>query len=95
MQIMAVQRRLPELRREVKTLRRELGNLLQRAADSSESAAANEFGGSGPVGNEKPGRPDDSAKVLGGESRSDSDAVESVQDSREHPRCLPFRRPAA
>jgi len=95
MQIMAVQRRLPELRREVKTLRRELGNLLQRAADSSESAAANEFGGSGPVGNEKPGRPDDSAKVLGGESRSDSDAVESEQDSREHPRCLPFRRPAA
>lgn len=89
MQIMAVQRRLPELRREVKSLRRDLENRLSQAVPAADDNPSSET----PVaGGNTADAVDVQGDTISGQTASDS-ATEN--ESRQVPHCIPFRRPAA
>ncbi len=83
MQIMAVQRRLPDLRREVKALRRELADLRQQRCATGDVA-----GGSYSRGAATSGKTAPSSAGLDNSDAGDEPAAGPQ-------RCIPFRRPAA
>jgi UDP-3-O-[3-hydroxymyristoyl] glucosamine N-acyltransferase len=88
MQIMAVQRRLPELRREVKTLRRELGNLRHNADPQTDSASDRPDAAAMATDNRQATEP-----IVETAEAADRQTADEKEDER--PRCIPFRRPAA
>lgn len=87
MQIMAVQRRLPELRREVKNLRREVDAIRTDQIDSSGM----------PVDPQTGGNPEDALSAIDrAAGNATANEASGTDDSTAEPRqCIPFRRPAA
>lgn len=95
MQIMAVQRRLPELRREVKSLRREVDAIRSGQLETPSPPARREAGPRGPnaaSGTPGPGGTPDPSSTAGTNGTGELAADELAPEPRQ---CIPFRRPAA